>query len=176
MSSINKIRLFGFILVLTFNQLNAAYAACVGAEDSDSPIIISTVIKSSAQKVWDTMVDFKNYGLWNAWVGKIDGEAKLGSVVRAYGRESDISLDLKITKLKEPHILCWDDVTWFTNLGVGGFRCRIIEELPDGSGVKFTNHFEYRGVFRWLFSLSTREMLTKGMTLENESLREYLEK
>lgn len=174
MFSSNFIASFSSFILLFSLKLSAAECMSIN-EDSSSPIIITTVINSSVEKVWDAIIDFKNYGHWNGWVSKIDGEAREGAIVRAYGKTSDLALDLKITRLEQPRVLCWDDVTWFTYFGVGGWRCRTIEVLPDGKSVKFTNHFEYSGVFRWLFSLSTREMLVSGMTLENESLRNFVE-
>lgn len=144
-------------------------------ESSSSSIIIRTPIRATREKVWEVMADFKNYGVWNGWVGRIDGDAKEGATVHAYGKSANIKLDLKITSLQKPHAICWTDVTWFTHFGLGGWRCRTIEDLADGSGVMFTNHFVYTGPFKWALRFWTREGLVKGMTLENESLRDYVE-
>jgi hypothetical protein len=139
-----------------------------------SPIIVTTVIKSTMEKVWDVMIDFDNYSAWNKWVVKMEGEAKEGARVVAYS-ESGASLQLKITNLQAPHTICWVDVTWFTHLGVGGWRCRTIAPNPDGEGVLFTNHFEYTGIFHGVLDYFSRNALKKGMQLENESLRDFVE-
>jgi len=119
------------------------------------------------------MVDFKNYDKWNKWY-RLEGEAKDDSIVKAYG-ESGPNLDLKITKMGE-NTLCWTDVSWFTHFGLGGWRCRTVEANADGSGVKFTNHFEYTGPLRFMLKLGTREALLEGMTLENQNLKAFVEK
>ena len=138
------------------------------------PIDVATVMDSTVQKVWDVIVDFKNYGAWNRWVVKLEGEAVKGGRVRAYDK-SGTALDLEITSIQEPYRICWNDVTWFTRLGLGGWRCRSIEALPDNRGIKFTNHFEFTGVLGGALDFFTREFLEKGMKLENDSLREFVE-
>ncbi len=138
------------------------------------PITVSTVMNSTAQEVWDAMMDFENYGDWNRWVVKLEGDAKLGGKVRAYN-EQGISLKLKITSIEAPYKICWVDVTWFTHFGLGGWRCRSIEVLPDNQGIKFTNHFEFTGIFGGALAHFTRKMLKEGMELENESLRTFVE-
>lgn len=141
---------------------------------SADPIEVSTFIQSSPQKVWNVMADFENYGRWNAWVSKLEGSLEVGSKIRAYDRAGR-SLKLQITSINEPFEICWNDVTWFTHFGLGGWRCRRIVPLADRSGVQFVNHFEFTGVFGGALEHYTREYLTKGMTLENESLKKYVE-
>ncbi len=162
---------FGFCFVAGNLFLSSA-GMCAGKKPLP-PVIVTTVINSDVQKVWNVMADFKNYGDWNRWVVKLEGEAKEGAKIRAYGKSGG-SLDLQITSIREPNEICWVDITWFTRLGVGGWRCRRIEATSDNK-VKFTNHFEYTGVFDGALDYLTREDLEKGMTLENESLRQYVE-
>ena len=138
------------------------------------PIVVTTVMDSTVQRVWDVMIDFKNYGDWNRWVVKLEGEAIEGARVRAYN-EAGSSLDLEITSIQEPYKICWNDVTWFTHFGLGGWRCRSIEALPDNQGIKFTNHFEFTGIFGGALDYFARDYLEKGMKLENESLRDFVE-
>ena len=121
-----------------------------------APITVSTRINSSAEKVWDLMMDFSSYGTWNGWVDRVDGDASVGSTVTAKLRDSFIELDLQITEMERPYNLCWTDVSKFTCLGVGGWRCRFITPLEDGSGVLLTNHFEFTGPFKLLISRSEK--------------------
>jgi hypothetical protein len=162
-----------------------AFASVASAEESEheknkkmfAPIIVTTVINSSEEKVWDVMLDFQNYARWNPWVDKLDGEAKLGSRVKAHGKmgNSTGTLDLQITTMKKPNSLCWVDVTWFTHFGLGGWRCRTVEAIPDGK-VKLTNHFEFTGIFGFILDSMSRENLEKGMLAENEGLRDFVER
>lgn len=163
--------------LLACAAIAGAGAEVARAEDGAAkraPIDLQTTIESSPQAVWDVMMDFKNYGAWNRWVVRIDGEAGVGNTVRAYA-PSGTALDLRITSIREPYESCWVDVTWFTHLGVGGWRCRAIEPSPDGRSVVFRNHFEYTGPFAAVLDHLTRDTLVKGMTLENESLKAYVE-
>ena len=76
----------------------------------------------------------------------------------------------------EPKEICWVDVTWFTKFGLGGWRCRSIEKLPNGEGVRFVNHFEYTGIFGRVLEKASRDFIEKGMQLENANLKSYVEK
>ena len=133
------------------------------------------VINGTAEKVWAALVDFEHYGKWNQWVPRLEGKPELGATVKAYAN-SGPQLDLKITSFVEPKEICWVDVTWFTNFGAGGWRCRRIEELPNGAGVRFVNHFEYTGVFASALERATLDFLQKGMQQENANLKTYIEK
>ena len=68
------------------------------------------------------------------------------------------------------------DVTWFTKFGAGGWRCRRIEEMPNGAGVRFVNHFEYTGIFASVLQRATLDFLQKGMQQENNNLKAFVEK
>jgi len=159
-------------LFLGLSVMPAAQAA--QCPKSRPPVVVSTIIQSTAQEVWDVMLDFKNYADWNRWVVRIDGDPIRGGWVRAYNAQG-AALDLRITSIQAHQSICWTDVTWFTHFGVGGWRCRNIEVLPDGQGVKVTNHFEYTGVFALALDLASRKYLEYGMKLENESLRDFVE-
>lgn len=146
-------------------------------KETESTLTVSTIIKASPKKIWDVMVDFKNYGLWNIYT--IDGEAKKGATVQMHSKGFTDSwlidhLDLKIYKLVENQTLCWIDVSNFTYLGAGGFRCRTIKPLADDR-VLFVNHFEYTGIFWRLLKWKTYDDLKKGLKDENEALKRCIE-
>ena len=136
-------------------------------------IVVTTDIDSTVDEVWQVMIDFQNYDTWNTWY-RLEGEAKEGATVKAYG-ESGGHLDLQITKMGQ-NTVCWTDVSWFTHFGLGGWRCRSVAPNPDGSGVKFTNHFEYSGPLRFILEYSTSKTVLDGMTLENQNLKSFVEK
>lgn len=131
-------------------------------------------IKGTAEQVWDAIANFADYGKWNQWTFRIDGDPALGAKLKAYA-SSGGHLDLKITSFVEDKEICWVDVTWFTRLGAGGWRCRRIEKLPDDEGVVFINHFQYTGVFGGALERVTRDFLEKGMQQENQNLKDYIE-
>lgn len=140
-----------------------------------APITVTTVINATAQEVWDVLIDFKNYGQWNQWNVKLEGEAKIGSKLKAYTEVDGKSLKLKITKMEAPYNLCWVDVTWFTKFGLGGWRSRMIRPNPNGNGVILINHFEYTGIFGGILDRYTREFLELGLEQENRNLRDFIE-
>lgn len=136
-------------------------------------IVVMEDINSTVDKVWQVLIDFKNYDKWNSWY-RVEGVAKEGATVQAYD-DLGSRLDLKITKIDE-NTLCWTDVSWFTNFGLGGWRCRTVMVNPDGAGVRLINHFEYSGPFRFILELATRKILLDGITLENKNLKAFVEK
>jgi hypothetical protein len=133
---------------------------------------VTTDINSTESKVWDVLVDFKNYPQWNSWY-RIEGEAKLGALIKAYSK--DQHLDLQVTKIDEGSV-CWVDVTWFTHLGMGGWRCRSVWKNPIDNRVKFTNHFEFTGPLRIVLKVAARKMLLNGMIQENHGLKNFVER
>jgi uncharacterized protein YndB with AHSA1/START domain len=154
----------------------AQAAAELGSTEikTTNPIEHEIVINGTAENVWKAIADFDNYGQWNQWVVKVEGKPELGATVKAY-TDSGQHLDLKITSFVEPKEICWVDVTWFTHLGAGGWRCRRIEELPNGRGVRFVNHFEFTGIFSNVLESVSRDFLEKGMQQENTNLKSYIE-
>lgn len=157
--------------LFAFNPL-VLFAQDVNDSEPDR-IVVTSDIGSTTDEAWEVLIDFKNYEKWNQWY-RLEGEAKEHSVVRAY-TESEEHLDLKITRIEE-NTLCWRDVSWFTKFGLGGWRCRSVLANPDGSGIKFINHFEYSGPLRFILNHLTRDVVIKGMTLENQNLKDYLER
>ncbi|MDB9786848.1 hypothetical protein OAB57_01970 [Bacteriovoracaceae bacterium] len=143
-----------------------------------APVVVETIINDTTiDDVWDILIDFDNYEYMNDWV-KIEGEARVGEVVKVSTIKGSTTLLLEITSIVATgnvREICWDDVTWFTKYGLDGWRCRTIESLPDRNAVKLTNHFEYTGIFGGVLAFFTRNVLKEGMTLENTSLKKIIE-
>ncbi len=162
---------FSFLLLAnTFFAVTHASASSKGLES----IEYSTVIKGTAEEVWDAITNFEDYGKWNQFTVRLEGEPELGAYVKAYVK-SGRHLDLEITSFLALKEICWVDVTWFTHFGVGGWRCRSIKELPNGKGVLFVNHFQYTGTFGRALEYVTLDFLKDGMQLENANLKDYIE-
>lgn len=161
----------GFFAISPARALSDEYC---GMEEGRYPITFTTVIDATSEEVWDVISDFKNYGRWNRCTVKIDGELKKDAVIKAYGDDGK-TLDLQITAINRPRSLCWNDVTWFTHFGVGGWRCRTIKAIPYSTAVLFTNHFEFTGTFDWVLNAYARGFLERCMIQENESLRDFIE-
>jgi|GEM_PF-655923 len=146
-------------------------------KEGESTLTVTTVLQSSPQAIWNAIVDFKNYDQWNVYT--ISGEARLGATVQMHSKGFEGSwfidhLDLKIYKMEKNSTLCWIDVSNFTYLGAGGWRCRHLKPLADGK-VALINHFEYTGIFWWLLKYKTYDDLIKGLKDENEALKKYVE-
>ncbi len=172
-SMILKSLFVGLVFSLFVFKPAVAFAQDVIDQGPDQ-IVVTTDVDSTLNEVWQVMIDFESYRNWNKWY-RLEGEAQVGSVVKAYMESGGIHLDLKITKMDE-NTLCWKDVTWFTNLGLGGWRCRTVWANPDGTGVKFTNHFQFSGPFRAVLKVAAREALLKGMLQENQNLKAFVER
>lgn len=161
---------------LSFFLLSTLFVAPARAENYGlDSIEHSIVIRGSAEHVWDTIADFEGYGNWNEWMVKLEGEPEVGARLKGYA-ESGMHLDLEITSFEPMKEICWVDVTWFTKFGLGGWRCRSIEPMPNGKGILFVNHFQYTGAFGGVLEYFSRGFLEEGMQLENENLKAYIER
>lgn len=171
-----QFRKFFNLALPLFLSANTYFSSTHAEEDSNglAHLDYRIVIKGTTQQVWDAIANFEDYGQWNQWMVRLEGEPELGAYVRGYAASGG-HLDLKITSFEERKEICWVDVTWFTHLGFGGWRCRQIEELPGGKGVLFINHFQYTGTFGQALEYVSRDFLEEGMLLENENLKSYVE-
>lgn len=163
--------IWAFVLVAAMNA-----NVVLGNESIETglkTISVTTDIDATPDEVWNALVDFEGYGDWNQWYG-IEGPAIEGARVQAVARGGGTRLDLEITQLA-PYTICWNDVTWFTHLGMGGWRCRSIVERADGQGVRFINYFHYTGPLNLFLQLGTRKTLVEGMKLENRGLKRFVE-
>ena len=171
---VNKVFSFAFSMLLAASCLSTKVLASDDGSGLDS-LEYSVVIKGTSEQVWATIADFEGYANWNEWMVRLDGEPELGAYLKGYAA-SGMHLDLQITSFIPNQEICWVDVTWFTNLGVGGWRCRSIQELPDGQGVLFVNHFQYTGTFGRALEYVTRDFLVQGRQQENANLKAYIER
>lgn len=167
-------KLYGFVFSSLLFVNSVTSAAHADTNSCLNSIEYKIAIKGSAEQVWETIAQFDDYAQWNQWTVKLEGEPALGAHVKAYARSGG-HLDLKITSFEEKREICWVDVSWFTHLGAGGWRCRRIEQLPNGEGVLFVNHFQYTGVFGPALEQVTRDFLEEGMQLENQNLKDFIE-
>ena len=66
-------------------------------------------IQSPSKVVWNILVDFENYALWNDFCPKIDGKLELGEAVTmqvdlGFGLQKNVEY---ITKIEPYHTLVW---------------------------------------------------------------------
>jgi uncharacterized protein YndB with AHSA1/START domain len=67
------------------------------------------IINAPAQVVWDVIVDFANYGLWNTFCPSIKGEPVVGSPVEMQvdmGNGLQLQVEY-VTKVEPIHIIVW---------------------------------------------------------------------
>jgi hypothetical protein len=67
------------------------------------------IINAPAQVVWDVILDFENYGLWNTFCPSMKGEAVLGSPLEM---QVDLGNGLQtqveyVTKIEPIHTIVW---------------------------------------------------------------------
>lgn len=150
--------------------LNTAYAG-------KAPLIETDVlsIQVQADKLYNILLEFDEYALWNPWLYEAVGQSEIGGHVLAKltldGRE--VESDHIITQLVQSEVFCWRDEMWYSFMA-GGQRCRYLEQQTDGSTlVKGT--FQFNGWFAGMGYLIYKNQMLEGMSSELVALKAYAE-
>ena len=67
------------------------------------------VINAPAEVVWDVLLDFENYGLWNEFCPSVKGEPVVGSALEMQvDLGSGLQLQIEhVTRVEPPHAITW---------------------------------------------------------------------
>ncbi|MEZ7996857.1 MAG: SRPBCC domain-containing protein, partial [Halioglobus sp.] len=76
---------------------------------TENSVSTEIVINAPAAMVWDIILDFANYGLWNTFCPSMKGEAVLGSPLEmevnlGNGLQSQVEY---VTKIEPIHTIVW---------------------------------------------------------------------
>ncbi|PIB37604.1 hypothetical protein BFP72_17035 [Reichenbachiella sp. 5M10] len=138
----------------------------------DLEIETSIVISASAKEVWEVLMDFENYPMWNPFVQQISGVAEVGEKLR-------VQLPGMVF---EPRVLCLDHMSawswlgklWIKGLFDGEHYFRLV---PDSEGRTVFVHGERFG--GWLVPLLRRKLESEtrgGFMAMNKSLKDRVER
>ncbi len=135
--------------------------------DMKKEISTSIDINASKEKVWDVLLDFKNYPVWNPFITSISGDFEVGS-----------QLDAEIGSMKfKPFVLVSDEQKEFRWIGklvmkgiFDGEHQFFIQEKSDGS-IIFHQNEKFSGILVRLFSKKLDSDTKRGFEEMNKALK-----
>lgn len=126
--------------------------------------------------VWEVLLDFPAYGEWNPFIGRIEGVARVGGVLRvsmqiAGGRPMTFRPRVRI--VESPQALCW-----LGHLGLRGLfdgeHYFQLTALPSGL-TRFTHGERFSGLLAGLFAARMMGPFEAAFATMNEALRQRAE-
>jgi len=135
------------------------------------------LIQASPERIWAILTNFKAYSEWNPFIKSIEGEVKVGNIIKAL-----IHLPESQAMTFKPKVLVFEknkEFRWLGHLFIKGiFDGEHIFELVDnGDGTTTFKHSEqFKGILVPLFSKMLDKNTRKGFILMNEKLKELAEK
>ncbi|WP_298771024.1 hypothetical protein [uncultured Shewanella sp.] len=147
------------------------------AQASDVPIIKTetVIIQSQTSAIYDTLLDFDKYHLWNPWLFEASGDPSIGGNVWAKlildGKEMESNHT--IISLAHNQVFCWRDEMWYSFLA-GGERCRYLIQQNNGT-TQVSGSFQFKGWISGLSYLLYKKQMLDGMSNELLGLKKHLE-
>jgi uncharacterized protein YndB with AHSA1/START domain len=133
------------------------------------------LIASSAERVWDVLVDLPGYTDWNPWLRHAEGQVRVGGVVWVRVRlgEKDLRAKHIVLVVDRPDHLCWRDAG-FSSLLVYGQRSRRLTEQPEGR-VLLRQELMLEGPLCRLAVRMYGTSLQAGLEGETQALKRFVE-
>lgn len=159
------------LLVMVFILPSAVQAGDVPLIKTDT-----LIIQAKSNTLYDTLLNFNEYHLWNPWLFEASGDPSLGGNVWAKLRldGKEMESNHTITLLDRGKIFCWQDEMWYSFLA-GGERCRYLIQQHDGT-TQILGSFQFKGVISGISYLLYKEQMLTGMSDELLGLKNYSER
>ena len=134
------------------------------------------IIKSSKEKVWQTLLDFQNYPNWNSFIKKIEGNSALGGKIKAKMYPPvgmPLAFEGTICRNKPTKTFAWNGylvARWL-------FEPTHIFEIEEKSEneILFIHREEYEGFIIPFVKFMLPTLVGKGFEVMNEDLKRFLE-
>ena len=134
------------------------------------------LINATPQKIWDILVDFKNYNKWNPFIKSITGNVVVGSKITARlepPEASGMTFNPKVLVFEKNKELRWLGNLLFPGLFDGEHKFELID---NGNGTTtFKQSEKFRGILVPLFKKMLDNNTTNGFNLMNQKLKELAE-
>lgn len=131
------------------------------------------IINAPAQKVFNAIVDYSSYSLWNPWIHfaeeNLDGTVTVKTTIN--GKEK--TFQHKIVECSPPNTFHWCDMGWFTKLAFGE-RLRKIEALSEHQ-CRYVCELRVTGLAKKLADKTHGCFMREGLSKEADSLKAYVE-
>ena len=126
-----------------------------------------------SERVWDVLVDFQNYRLWNPFIHDITGEARIGEKIRISVRTpsgKERTYKPVITRLESGRELTWVGKSLFLE-GEHGFSL----ETSNSGSTLFIQKEVFKGILSGFFGEDAEKDIAGGFELMNQALKRRAE-
>ncbi len=133
------------------------------------------VINASAEKVWNTLIDFEKYAEWNPFILAIEGKPVVGTCLRATLKNGNS------TSVFKPQVLIAEKNSAFEWLGslpipglFNGQHQFKIERISENQ-VKFIHGEQFSGLLAGLIMKQIGDATREGFIAMNKALKARVE-
>jgi hypothetical protein len=133
------------------------------------------IINASAEKVWNTLIDFEKYAEWNPFILAIEGKPIVGTRLRAVLKNGNS------TSVFKPQVLIAEKNSAFEWLGslpipglFNGQHQFKIERITDNQ-VKFIHGEQFSGLLAGLIMKQIGDATREGFISMNKALKARVE-
>ena len=134
------------------------------------------IVDSTPEKTWDILTNFEEYGLWNPFMTKVEGDAKLGAKIkvqiRTMGGKERIYHPI-ITRFEINKELRWKGKSFLPGI-FDGERIFLIDKSADNKVVFFHKEL-FSGLGVKLVGKKLAENLGEGFEKMNLALKKRAE-
>lgn len=134
------------------------------------------IVDSTPEKIWDILTNFEEYGLWNPFMTKVEGDAKLGAKIkvqiRTMGGKERIYHPI-ITRFEINKELRWKGKSFLPGI-FDGERIFLIDKSADNK-VTFFHKELFSGLGVILVGNKLAENLGEGFEKMNLALKKRTE-
>ncbi len=134
------------------------------------------VINATPEKVWEVLVNFKNYPNWNPFITSISGDVKIGNRIKAHIAPPDgkgMTFKPKVLVFNMNKELRWIGHLLFLGLFDGE---HIFQLIDNGNGTTtFIQREKFSGILVPLFKKMLEVNTQNGFDLMNKQLKEMAE-
>ncbi len=134
------------------------------------------IVDSTPEKIWEILTNFEEYGLWNPFMTKVEGDAKLGAKIRVQihtmGGKERIYHPI-ITRFEINKELRWKGKSFLPGI-FDGERIFLIDKSADNK-VAFFHKELFSGLGVKLVGNKLDENLSEGFEKMNLALKKRAE-
>ena len=134
------------------------------------------IVDSTPEKIWDILTNFEEYGLWNPFMTKVEGDAKLGAKIKVQIRTMRGKQRIYhpiITKFEINKELRWKGKSFLPGI-FDGERIFLIDKTADNK-VAFFHKELFSGLGVKLVGNKLDENLGEGFEKMNLALKKRAE-
>lgn len=128
-------------------------------------------IQAAPEKVWQALMDFTSYPLWNSFIKKIEGTAVKGSTLSV--EITNMKFTPKVLNVEQSKHFRWLGKLWFKGL-FDGEHYFILEKQEDGT-TKFIHGENFSGILVAVFKSKLLNDTKAGFETMNQELKKRVE-